>query len=174
MSTTPQYALDTLLNLPKLEIFIETEARNTAFRHRNLITDIQRRIPSHSSALSNLYSLNSTFNARADKIKHIYIFDKKFKVIIPSKEEWQSGRITIDYHSHVYFADASVKKNSSGYGILYANDHSVLMDQCGLYAKPKQAELTAIHACCIDAIQRNASGSIVVYSDSAGALKTLA
>lgn len=48
------------------------------------------------------------------------------------------------------------------------------MGQCGSYAKPKQAEITAIHACCIDAIQRNIHGNIAIYSDSAVALSTLA
>lgn len=39
--------------------------------------------------------------------------------------------------------------------------------------KPKQAELTAIQACCIDAIGKNIQGNITIYSDSSAALKSL-
>lgn len=174
MSTTPQAAMEVLLKLPKLETYIETEARNTAFRLRNLITDNQIRTAAHTHALSDLYSLNGIFNARADKIQKVYIFDKKFEIILPKREEWQSGHMTVDYHSHVYFTDGSVKLQGSGYGVYYANENTVLMDQCGLYAKPKQSELIAIQACCIDAKQRNIQGNIAIYSDSTVALNALA
>lgn len=96
--------------------------RNRSYEHCQTITDNQIRTLAHSSALKELYNSNSVFNARVDNIKKVYIFDKKFEVIIPQKDYWESGQITIDYRTHVYFTDGSVKKTGSGYGIFYANE----------------------------------------------------
>lgn len=41
MNTTPQAALETLLNLAKLDKYTESEAKNTAYRLRKYITNAQ-------------------------------------------------------------------------------------------------------------------------------------
>lgn len=101
------------------------------------------------------------------------MFNKNYKVFVPQKNDWVTNQIRINYNSHVYFTDGSVKRDSSGYGALYMRDHSIIKGQCGKYANTTQTELTAIHACCIHAIKHELTGPICIYSDSLGALNAL-
>ena len=81
MSTTPQLALDTLLGLPKLEDFIETEARKTAYRIRNLTKYDPFVGKSHSDALRDLFNMNRILEAPSDRLtKPVYTFDRSFEV----------------------------------------------------------------------------------------------
>lgn len=87
--------------------------------------------------------------------------------------DWESGQIRVNYNANVYFTDGSVKNDVSGYGALFARDHSIIMGQCGKHANITQAEIAAIHGCCIHALDIGLTGPIYFYSDSVGALNAL-
>lgn len=74
MSTTPQMALEALLMLPKLEKYIEAEAKNSAFRLRGRISEQQLRIKGHTEALNNLYRYRGVLGADYDHINAVYMF----------------------------------------------------------------------------------------------------
>lgn len=173
MSTTPQAALEALLNLPTLDSYIIAEARATAYRLRHHITESQLRNGEHTEALTDLYRNESALRAPNDHMKTTYDFEHHYTINIPDRNDWESGRMTVDYRSHVYFADASKRTANSGYGIHMANDNRDLMGQCGKYADITQAELLAIEVCCLDALRNNKQGKISIYSDSIGALNAL-
>lgn len=173
MSTTPQSAMETLLGLPKLDKYIEAEAKNTAYRLRRCITDAQFRYAKHTNILKNLYDHDSILSAADDHVKTVYMFEKNYTVYFPQKHEWTEKTIKVNYRTHVYFTDGSVRKDGSGYGALYLRDHTIIRGQCGNFAKATQTEIIAIHACCIHAIKNKLIGPVSIYSDSVGALNPL-
>lgn len=173
MSTTPQAAMEILLGLPKLYDYISAKAKITAYQLRAHIREPQRTYAKHTEILNDLYATNSLIEAEDDHLKTVFIFERPFEVIIPSKEDWENKNITINYYKHVYFTDGSVKVNGSGYGALYVRDHTIIRGQCGVHSTTKQTELAAIHACCIHAIRAGHSGPICIYSDSKNALMAL-
>lgn len=140
--------------MPTLDSYITAEARNTAYRLRHFITESQLRNSSHTNALIDLYKYKPILGAPNDFIKPIYIFERNYKVIIPSKDDWENERAKIDYLSHLYFADGSKRTMGSGYGVHMSNDSRDLMDQCGEYAEITQAEIIAIEICCLDDIRK--------------------
>lgn len=120
-----------------------------------------------------MYAQNSILAADSEHIKTVYKFERNFRIHKPNKEDWSNGRVNIDYYSHVYFADGSVKKSGSGYGAFYARTNRIIVGHCGKHAKTTQTELAAIHTCCVDAIKHGLKGSICIYNDSLGALNAL-
>lgn len=172
MSTTPQPALEALLNLPTLDSYIIAEARNTAYRMKHRITDSQLRT-GHSCALTDLYKYKPILNAPNDFMKTRYIFKRNYQINIPNRADWGNGTAKVNYLSHVYFADASKNNISSAYGVHMVNEGIDLMGQCGEYADITQAEIIAIEICCIDAIKQAKRGKISIYSDSIGALNAI-
>lgn len=174
MSTTPQDAMEALLSLPKLHVYIKAEAKNTAHRLRDCITNLQLETAEHTNILKELYVHNVLLQADDDFIQTIYIFKRNFEIRIPDRECWTNGQLAIDYYSHVYFTDGAVSKHSSGYGALYARSHTIIKGNCGKEANITQVEIAAIHACCIDAMRKHIEGRICIYTDSIGALNALA
>lgn len=123
MSTTPQSAIEALLNLPSLDNYVTAEGRATAYRIRHQLTSQQlRNRISHTNALLDLYKYEGIVEAPNDHIKTTYIFDKGFNIIIPKEQEWTNDQVIINYHSNIYFADGSVRRGLSGYGAYVPND----------------------------------------------------
>lgn len=159
--------------MPTLDSFIIAEARQSAYRLRQHITEQQLRISGHSSALTDLYTYKPVLGAPNDFMRPTYVFERNFKIITPNRDEWKNDRTNVDYRSHVYFADGSKRMPNSGYGIHMANDNRDLFGHCGEFAEITQAEILAIENCCLDAIQNDKQGRINIYSDSLGALHAL-
>ena len=170
MSTSPQAALEALLSLPKLDKYIESEAKNTAYRLRRRITDVQHMHAKHTNIFKALYNQNRIIESADDYIIMVYMFDKNYDVVIPQKLDWTNRLIKVNYSTHTYITDGSVKNDESGYGAFYMRDHVVMRGQCGKYAKVTQTEIAVIHACCIHAINNKFTAQICIYSDRIGAL----
>lgn len=173
MSTTPQVAMEALLNLPKLECIITAEARQTAYRLRHIINTQQLRTDGHSRALIDLYKLSPILAAPNDHMQTIYTFERNFNIITPSRDEWETNTFSINYFDNVYFADGSKRSNGSGYGVYMANSDRNIQGECGTYASVTQTECIAIEVCCIDALQSRAVGTVSIYSDSMHVINAL-
>lgn len=104
MSTTPQVALEAMLDLPRLEDVIKTEAMSAAYRTRRYITEQQTRSAKHTYALADLQSLNNILCADEDWVALTYTFDKLYEIQIPNQNTWETKNIRVNYHSNVYFA----------------------------------------------------------------------
>lgn len=86
MGTTAQVALDSFLNLPKLEHSIEAEALKTSYRLRHC-----RKNPfigkTHADAAKEMFQLNGTLAAHPDQLaKPVYEFERNFEIIIGDTE----------------------------------------------------------------------------------------
>ncbi|RZK37795.1 MAG: hypothetical protein EOO61_08560, partial [Hymenobacter sp.] len=172
MSTTPQIALDTLLGLPKLEDFIEVEARKTAYRIRNQIKYDPFVRKSHSDALQDLFLMDKILEAPSDRLtKPVYTFDRSFEVL---KAETRN-----DFFSHhewaefTFYTDGSVNDRGSGCGFVDINSNSSNSIPLGKYASVKQTELVAISHCAREILENNVQGNIAIFTDSLAALTAL-
>jgi len=135
------------------------------------MTDKYLATAKHTGIIKELYRNHPMLEAKDDSIQKTYIFERKFKVHTPSKEDWIQNVARVNYRTHVYFTDGSVYHNGSGYGALYAPRHCVIKGSCGRYSSIFQAEIAAIYACCMDARTRRIHSGISIYSDSLVQLK---
>lgn len=79
MRTTPTAAMEALLSLPPLHLFIQQEAGAAAVRLKKLNLWKQVRVP-HTEILNELVSREPLFEAVTDRIPKQYVFDKKYRI----------------------------------------------------------------------------------------------
>jgi hypothetical protein len=87
MRSTPTSALETLLMLPPLGIFIEMESRQAVYRLKRIGRFKQARV-GHSEVFTNMTEENPLLLAPSDKIEPTNVFGRKFSVEFPSRIEW--------------------------------------------------------------------------------------
>ncbi|MCP3661285.1 MAG: hypothetical protein GY696_02130 [Gammaproteobacteria bacterium] len=175
MRSTPGAALDALLNLPPLHLFVESEAmaacyrfsRAGAWRARNL---------GHSRIYRRMVTDVPLLRLRGDYVPRQASFEKKFASTIPLREEWSNNPQRLLPQDHVsFFTDGSLRSGRAGAGVFCENqemdDQSVPL---GAYATVFQAEVYAILCCAKAVIEAGYRGeNIRIYSDSQAALKAV-
>lgn len=120
--TAPQLALETLLNIPPLELQIQAEARITAHRFQKIINkNVYPWRKDHSSILEDLFHYEPFLEAPVDRCHPNYIFSRSFKVEIPEESRDFDRNGNDDPLTVKWFTDASVNKSGSGYGIYNAS-----------------------------------------------------
>ena len=173
MSSAPTGALEIILDLTPLDIFICSTARMTAYRMmlKKQWYDkptakghirITRKIP------------DPTLLMPSDTIERTYVFEKPFEVIIPTRDEWNEYTFNQTNNDLVWFTDGSMKDNLSGLGVHGAVPRIDLFRGLGKYATVFQAEVLAIIDCLQINLKKGYQGKrILIYSDSQAALLAL-
>jgi hypothetical protein len=89
MRSTPKSALEVMLMLPPLNLFIKQEARQAANR---LLGNGCSYVPNfgHSEVLIRMNDETPLVLAPSHKFVTLNIFDKKFAVDFPSREDWST------------------------------------------------------------------------------------
>jgi ribonuclease HI len=172
LNTTPQLALDTLLGLPRLEDFIESEARKTAFRLRAQLRSTFCPRLSHVDALKHLYYIDRVLEAPADKlVKPSFNFERKFEIIKTENlnDFWQHKR----WAQTSYFTDGSVRDQGGGCGFYCETENIALSIPLGRTVTVRQAELVAIYHCATKILEDNVAGNVAIFTDSLGAINGL-
>lgn len=175
MRSTPQDTMDALLMLPKLDDFISVEAQNASIRVLKLWSQkINSVKDGHSSILLKVLEQNKIFAAKFDHINVKFNFNKTFKTIVPSREDWNTYERFANDNFDLWFTDGSVNRVSSGYGVYNANNDTRIYGNTGKYATIAQTEIVAIVSCCLK-IQEDATNTkpIRIFTDSLSAIKAL-
>ena len=88
MSTASTEALEVLLNVEPLHLFIESNERSTAlrFHHSNLL--IKENF-GHARIWNEMMKISTELNMPCDSFAPEYRFDKSFKITIPDRISWQ-------------------------------------------------------------------------------------
>lgn len=169
--TTPQLALETIMNIPPLDIYIQAEARISAFRLRECIVPGYSWRRNHSSALDALYELEPSLKGPVDRCPASFVFARPFKILLQGTDDADERT---DLPIDKWFTDASVSNQSSGYGIFNENSGREICGYLGKHTDITQAELAAIQI-CVSEIEATSTDNtpIVIYSDSLGSLKAL-
>lgn len=172
MRTTPQAALDTLLNLPQLDVYIEAEASKTAYRMRNRVGGITVGRRNHSLVLRNLYRMEPILEGPSDRIaKSLFLFDKNFSTIYTNDLNEYCEQY--NWAESAFYTDASVKRNGSGLAWFNASTGTSFKLSTGKAINVLQLELMAILWCLINILEKDITGRVVIFTYSLGAIKAL-
>lgn len=172
--TTPTAALEVLLDLPPLHIVIQSEARKALHRLKTMdLWSYCAPKTKHTSMEKNNF-LDRITAMSCDKMQPRYVFQRNFKVEVPTRGEWAEGREppTLDGKDSIWYTDGSKMASGTGAGI-HAKDCNVSTSMGG-YATVFQAETYAIIACAQENMDQLSRGRhIYILSDSQAALKAL-
>ena len=177
MRTTPTAAMEVILGLPPLNIFIEGEAMSACQRLiRTGLWKSRGAVIGHRRIKGQLEAEMPTFHHRSDYTIPSFNFERNFEVLFPSREDWTSHQEELLPQDCMSCYTAGSRMNDrAGAGVHYSNcqgeeDQSILL---GMYATVFQAEIYGILSCA-DRLRNYQSKDISIYSDSQAAIKALA
>ena len=173
MRTTPTAALEAILNIEPLHIFIEETARKTALRfHHN--HQMKYSDKGHAKIWYQMTKENPDFGMPSEKINPTVRFDRAFKVIIPSREEWAEETILPNDGIMAWFTDGSKLGESAGAGIYCPLLQKSIAIPLGKLVTVPQSETLGILRCGQE-IQVTPTTNLPIYilTDNQGILKAL-
>ena len=169
LNTTPNDALDVILNFPPIQQTSQAVATLAAIR----IRDTNNWGDFHSGH-SLILKENAIFSPKTDCCVPTEHVTTPFNVLIPRREDWITEP---PGHSNAlsFYTDGSKLNNQVGGGVfsqkLCINHSFRLPDHCSVF----QAEILAINEALIFLKKSRASpGKINIYSDSQAAIKSIA
>lgn len=170
MRSTPSKALDAILNLLPLHLFVQLEAEKSALRLKRTKQFFDGDLKGHLSILKD-FKINPLLT-HEDWMNRQYNFERLFNVTEPSRAEWESGGPNIQPGSVIFYTDGSKLNNRVGAGVTGPGVNiSISM---GKWPTVFQAEIQAIIECATVCLQRNyRHANICIFSDSQAALKAL-
>ena len=168
--STPSKALDAMLSLLPLHLFVQLEAEKSALRLQRTKKFLEGDLRGHLSILENFKI--SAMLSQEDWMDRQYNFERLFQVTEPSRTEWESGGPSIQPGSIVFYTDGSRLNNRVGAGV--AGPGVSLSIPMGEWPTVFQAEIQAIIECATICLRRNyRHTNICIFSDSQAALKAL-
>jgi ribonuclease HI len=173
MRSTPTSALEALLSLPPLSIFIEKESRQAAYRLK-CIGKINRTSIGHSVILSRMTEENPVLLAPCDKIEPTNVFGRRFSVEFPSRSDWADQKSILPTESEAFFTDGSLVNGQAGAGVYSESQDTGESYALGTLVTVFQSEVYAILMCsekCRDLRLQNKI--ICICSDSRASLLAL-
>ena len=173
MRSTPTSALEALLMLPPLSIFIEKESRQAAYRLK-CIGKLNRVTVGHSEIFSKVADEIPSTLALSDKIEPINVFDRRFTVEFPSRTDWFDQKSILPPNSETFFTDGSLLDGQAGAGVYSESHNTGEAYALGTLATVFQSEVYAILSCsenCRNAQLRDKV--ICICSDSRASLLAL-
>ena len=172
MRTTPTAALELIIGLTPITVYIKQEAMLACFR---LQTNSQwvSNACGHTSIKSNLHNNIPIPHWRCDKIIPRYMFDKNYVVEIPVRLDWTNNNVNL-CDDIVCYTDGSrlESHSSSGASVFEQTQNKKHILPLGRYATVFQAEVYAILT-CTDLLCNSVDRSITICSDSQAALKSI-
>ena len=164
MKSTPTIALEVLLNIEPIDLFIASVAAKSAVR-LYLLGHFKQRGSGHRSI--EIGNLNSDYRGKTLN------FSKTTQTFFPSREDWQLGLVEMQGEIAVY-TDGSKTSEGTGSGIyiqeLECKQSINLQAECSVF----QAEVLAIRQACKVLISKGITDrDISIYVDSQAALKSL-
>lgn len=178
-SSTPTAALESLLSIKPLHIYLKQEAQNCAYRLQAV--GLWRTIPvdrenSHTRIWKDLIQREIFALAPKDVTLSCSFPYRDYEAIFPFRVEWLSGYMEGRLSQHVScYTDGSVMDGRAGAGVYCSEmgleDSYSLGRNCTIF----QAEVFAIYCGALAAIQQKLCGGRAIYfcSDSQAAIKAL-
>lgn len=176
MRTTPTSALEVLLSLLPLHIFIIKEAKLAALRLKSTGQwSLTGANVGHNKIWNEMVNTNPNFEMITDNMSNKNTFNLNYSVTIPPREQWSDdGRTYPTTDGLVWYTDGSVSDSKSGAGVHLWNSNLEYSFSLGSYATVFQTEIFAISACAdLISDMGNPNRIISICSDSQAALKAL-
>lgn len=169
IKTTPTAALETLLDLPPLDIFIKGEARMGAYRLQGKPRDKYENLGHNQIWNQGGVSISDTYT---DHMVPKYTFNRNFGIEINDRREWNS--ISSKIRGSIWYTDGSKTDEGTGAGIFSETENVGLSFSLGTYTTVFQAEMYAILQCvAMNNLRAYENRRINILTDSQASLKAL-
>ena len=107
MRSAPTSALEVLLNLPPLDIYIESVARNTAYRLMKISDfEVNKWFMKGHCELREEMGQNALVEMPSDMMTPCFNFKKPFNIRIPSREDWEARSSQLINGGIIWYTDA--------------------------------------------------------------------
>lgn len=172
MSTCPGMALNALLGLPPLNVFIQKEAKASMYRANIMGRKgwLSKKMRTLQDSLMDLPILGMTPDAML--LRHV--FEKQYSVEMPSREDWCNNQLNYEAGCLIWYTDGSKIGRDVGCGIHGERPRFSRSVNLGHYASIFQAEVYAIIECAEANLQKQYTNhTIYINSDSQAALLAL-
>ncbi|KAJ8910685.1 hypothetical protein NQ315_015393 [Exocentrus adspersus] len=114
ISFTPSAALEILLDLPPLHIYLESEARWAIYRNRQLAINLpQTNIMEHSRMLEGIES-HSVLGMVSDGLPARINLDLPYNIPLPERDEWEQNRTDLLRADSCWYTDSSKTTEGAG------------------------------------------------------------
>ncbi|XP_050667740.1 uncharacterized protein LOC126967322 [Leptidea sinapis] len=172
MTSTPGAALNALLNLPPLNLYLQKEAR--ASMHR-VMTQMRTNWLSNSLRLFEQSLLRSpVLDMVSDAMLPKFDFISNFSIEFPTREDWLNNRITWKKGSLKWYTDGSKSGSDVGCGIFGECPKFGKSVNLGNLASVFQSEVYAIIECADTILNKGYVGKcIYIHTDSQAALSAI-
>lgn len=175
--SSPSAALEVLLDLPPLHLYLETEARTAALRLKQtgMLQD-SLRSGGHSAKFKEALKSCPELSMPQDRTSRHLIFNTVETPIFPDRDEWLNKSVQASLQDHqVWYTDGSFVEGRAGAGV-YCNKLQIAESiSLGKLATVFQAEVLAIREAmeqCLVCGTENAK--VAVCSDSQAAILAIA
>lgn len=173
MSTTATAALEVLLSITPIDLYIEQEAIITSLRIKAANCWSQLSV-GHTASLERYSNSIPELLMSTDKCAPEYYFDKTFDINIPERSEWENIENMFEEQGVTVYTDGSKMDSGSGAGVYSVNPPMELSYPLGVYASVYQAEIFAILKSAEKLQDENVmEKTIYICSDSQASLKAL-
>ncbi|CAK1586566.1 unnamed protein product [Parnassius mnemosyne] len=172
MRSSPGAALNAILDLTPLDLYLDKEAKASLYR-----------INGQGSLSLLFYRLRSMLESIketpvlcmiSDIMRPLCTFNKKYTVELPPRKDWLKGQVIFEVGSLIWFTDGSKKGLNVGFGIYEERPKFKLSMNLGRFTFIFQAEIIAILQCAEINLQKYYVNHIIyINSDSQAALLAL-
>lgn len=173
--TTPTAALQVLLGLPPLHLYVRMEALKTTIRLGNL--GITRGCTlRHHRLWKDLEGQLKEFSMPTDDKIPSTSFRRGYEVHFPTRENWSDDAWVLDnkFNALAIYTDGSLTEEGAGAGVYFCNEDLGIQVPLGRYCTVFQAEVFAINLAAKRVKEQKWSGKVIkIFSDSQAALKAL-
>lgn len=168
MRTVPTAALETLLNLPPLHIQVEIEAKSVGYRIKQ--SDLWK--GGNTPHMRIDFETQPIFGMISDKMLPRYSFQNRFEIIIPTRQEWESGNVLRQLGNTTCYTDGSKMETGTGAGVYSGQLSLERTHSLGNYCSVFLSEVYAVLDCADELVRKDISRrQISILSDSQAALK---
>lgn len=172
-NSTATMALEALLSIPPLDLYIKSTAFNAALNMQFNGRWYQSSGKSHTTILNQIK--DDRLLMISDQMSAVYMLEDAFEWAIPEREEWQGTDSTLPPPvSIVCFTDGSKKEGLSGAGYYCESLGLGKSISTGGLASVFQTELFAITSLCKEGLIDQTQGEdIVICTDSQSAIEAV-
>lgn len=176
MRTSPTAALEALLDLLPLDLFVKKEAELGAFRLQTTNQMVAGTNPfGHMTGWTKLKKEFTETEMPCDYLVPRPNFNRRFSIEFPSRNDWIGENKSLPPSGDCWYTDGSLRDGLAGAGFCSVNQAGVVTKKAviplGKHATVFQAEIVAISACVNQLLESDISEQdIVICSDSKAAL----
>jgi ribonuclease HI len=174
MRTTPTAALELLVGIPPLHVYITKEAMASCYRLQNSSQWVCSGY-GHTKIRRMIEQFVPQLLLRSDRILPKYYFDNNYCVQIKDRAYWKNNHTPM-MDDVVCYTDGSklARRGTTGAGIYFAGDEQGFSYSLGRLSTVFQAEVYALLSCALhDRISKEQGLSIAICSDSQAALRAV-